>query len=90
MTDPMPVNPSEPARHPRLVTAAAIAATIGAGVLVATQHRVNGDLGQRLDDGFTAALISFGSGWLLLMAVLVVSPRGQRGLRALRTEVRAG
>lgn len=90
MTEPQPVTPSEPARHPRLVTAAAIAATIGAGVLVATQHRVNGELGQRLDDGFTAALISFGSGWLLLMAVLAVSPRGQRGLRALRTEVRAG
>jgi len=68
----------------------AIAATVIAGVLVATQHRINGELGQQLDDGFTAALISFGSGWLILMAVLAFSPRGQEGFRRLRTEVRAG
>lgn len=71
-------------------SALAIAATVAAGVLVATQHRLNGELGQRLDDGFTAALISFGSGWLLLMALLAASPRGQQGIRTLMAEVRAG
>ena len=73
----------------RGLTAIAIAATIAAGVLVATQHRINGELGQQLDDGFTAALISFGSGWLILMAILAVSPRGQEGIRRVVTEVRA-
>lgn len=74
---------------PRGLTVLAIAATIGAGLLVATQHRINGELGQRLDDGFTAALISFGSGWLILMAIMAVSPRGQEGIRLLVAEVRA-
>jgi transporter family-2 protein len=73
----------------RGLTLVAIAATVIAGVLVATQHRINGELGQRLDDGFTAALISFGSGWFILMAILAVSPRGREGIRRVVTEVRA-
>lgn len=92
MSTPSP-NSDEPApraEHGSRATAAvAIAATIVAGVLVATQHRINGELGQRLDDGFTAALISFGSGWLILMAIMAVSPRGQEGIRRMVTEVRA-
>jgi len=67
-----------------------VVATIVAGVLVATQHRINGELGVRLDDGFTAALISFSSGWVILMVILAFSPRGREGIRRLRTEVRAG
>ncbi len=74
----------------RASTLVSIAATVAAGVLVATQHRLNGELGQRLDDGFTAALISFGSGWLLLMVLLALSPRGREGIRTLMAEVRAG
>jgi transporter family-2 protein len=77
-------------RSPRVATAVAVLATIAAGVLVATQHRINGQLGQELEDGFTAALISFGSGWLLLMAILAFSPQGQEGFRRLAVEVRAG
>ena len=76
--------------HEQWRTIAAIAATVLAGVGVATQHRVNGELGQRLDDGFTAALISFGSGWLILMAILAFSPVGQRGFRLLIEHVRSG
>lgn len=75
---------------PRGLTFVAIAATVVAGVLVATQSRINGELGQRLDDGFVAALISFGSGWLILLAVLAFSPRGREGMRRLAREVREG
>ncbi len=75
---------------PRALTVLAIAATIGAGVGVAIQSRVNGELGQRLDDGFTAALISFGSGWLILLAILAFSPRGREGLRQVIESVREG
>lgn len=75
---------------PRGMTAVAVVATIVAGVLVATQHRINGELGQRLDDGFTAALISFGSGWGILMIILALSPQGQEGIRRVVGEVRAG
>lgn len=75
---------------PRGMTAIAIAATLAAGVLVATQHRINGELGQQLGDGFTAALISFGSGWFILMAILAVSTKGHEGIRRVLGEVRAG
>ncbi len=75
---------------PRGLTAVAIAATVFAGVGVATQSRINGELGVRLDDGFTAALISFGSGWVILLIVLAFSPQGRAGLRRLVGEVREG
>ena len=75
---------------PRGLTLVAIAATVAAGVGVATQSRINGELGQRLDDGFTAALISFGSGWLILLIVLAFSPKSRSGLRRLALEVREG
>jgi transporter family-2 protein len=50
----------------------------GAGV--ALQSRVNGELGRRLGDGVTAAVISFGSGLLILIVALALAPAGRRGL----------
>ena len=81
---------TEPERASRGRTALAIAATLVAGVGVATQSRINGELGQRLDDGYTAALISFGSGWAILLAILAFSPRGREGMSRVITEVRSG
>lgn len=81
---------TEPERSSRARTVIAVVATVLAGVGVAVQSRVNGELGQRLDDGFTAALISFGSGWLILLVVLAVSPRGRSGMRAVTAGVRDG
>lgn len=77
-------------RHPRLVTALAVTATVLAGVGVAVQSRVNGELGQRLDDGFTAALISFSSGWVILLVLLAFSPRGRAGMEAVVAGLRDG
>lgn len=77
-------------QHSRLVTVAAIAATVIAGVGVAVQSRVNGELGARLDDGFTAALISFGSGWVILLVLLAVSRRGRAGMRSVVAALRDG
>ena len=74
----------------RGLTAIAIVATIMAGVGVAVQSRVNGELGQRLDDGFTAALISFSSGWLILVVILVFSPKGRQGMREVVASLRDG
>ncbi len=71
-------------------TLVAVAATIAAGVGVATQSRINGELGQALDDGYTAAIISFGSGWLILLTILAFSPKGRAGLRRVSVEVRDG
>lgn len=89
----MPVNESE---HPtgrlsgRLGTALAVVATVLAGVGVATQSRINGELGQRFDDGFTAALVSFSSGWVLLLVIVLSTRRGRAAVRRIPAALRAG
>jgi transporter family-2 protein len=50
------------------------------GVLLAIQSRLNGELGSRLGDGVTAALISFGSGLIILLIVAALVPRVRRAL----------
>ncbi|MFT3971323.1 MAG: DMT family transporter [Micropruina sp.] len=73
----------------RIRTAPALAASASIGALAAVQARINGQLGLRLDDGLTAASISFGSG-LVIVAILSLSiPAGRRGLRSLLDGVRA-
>lgn len=54
------------------------------GVALAAQSRVNGELGRRLGDGVAAALVSFGSGFVVLAAAALALPVGRRGVRALR------
>ncbi|MGR2753663.1 DMT family transporter [Agromyces arachidis] len=68
----------------------AIALTIVSGSLVALQSRVNGQLARAIDDYSVAAVISFGSGLVLLLAVVVAWPGGRRGLRRLGVAFRAG
>lgn len=58
------------------------------GGLVAIQTRINGELGGRLGDGFTAAAISFGSGLIILTVALAVAPAGRRGLARVRDALR--
>lgn len=60
---------------------------IGAGV--ATQGRINGELGARLEDGVAAAVVSFGSGFVVLMVAVLLSSRLRAGLRAVRGAVTA-
>jgi bacterial/archaeal transporter family-2 protein len=89
----MPV--TEPVHPPgrlagRLGTALAITATVLAGVGVATQSRVNGELGQRFDDGFTAALVSFSSGWVLLLVIVLSTRRGRDAVQRIPAALRAG
>jgi transporter family-2 protein len=50
------------------------------GVLLAIQSRLNGELGSRLGDGLMAALISFGSGLIILLVVAGPVPRVRRAL----------
>lgn len=76
-------------RH-RILVAIACLATVVAGLGVAAQHRVNGELGQVIGDGFTAALISFSSGLVILLVASAVSPRARAGFRAIRTLVTSG
>ncbi|MBN9629746.1 MAG: DMT family transporter [Actinobacteria bacterium] len=59
----------------------------GAGI--ALQSRINGELGSRLGDGVTAAVISFGSGLLILIVAMAIRPAGRRGLARVTTALRS-
>ncbi|WP_104127605.1 DMT family transporter [Cryobacterium sp. Y57] len=59
------------------------------GALYAVQSRVNGELGHRIGDGFTAAVISFGSGLIVLSLGLIVFRSGRRGLQLVARGVAA-
>jgi transporter family-2 protein len=61
-----------------------------AGVAIAVQARVNGELAVRLGDGVAAATISFGTGLALLAVVVLGSAPGRRALRGIREGLRAG
>ena len=68
--------------HQRLDILAAIS-----GVMIALQARANGELSHRLNNGVQAALISFGSGLLIIAIVALFSPAIKEGARNLRGAV---
>jgi transporter family-2 protein len=65
-----------------------VALAVVCGIGVASQSRVNGALGEEMHDGFAAALISFGSGLLIMIIAMAFWRRGRRGLRQVVTAVR--
>lgn len=72
----------------RLPMWSAVALTVVSGALVAVQSRINGQLARRLDDFAVAALVSFGSGLLILLVVVAAWPAGRRGLARLGAALR--
>lgn len=68
----------------------ALAASIGVGALTALQSRVNGGLSAVLNNGFQAAVISFGSGLILLTLLVVFVTPVRRGLQRIPPAIRAG
>lgn len=84
----MSLNP-QPASS-RWLYVLAVAISTVSGTLVAAQSRINGELGTSLSDGTLAALISFGSGWVLIALVLALSKRGRAGVRAIWQAIREG
>jgi len=58
------------------------------GAFISIQARINGELGHRLQDGYFAAVISFGSGLVVLTIVVVISRPGRRARSALFTALR--
>jgi transporter family-2 protein len=78
----LPTNPRSRRR-----ALAGIFAAVLAGALVASQSRINGELAVELQDSALAALVSFGSGLLILSLIVPFVPTARAGLRTLRTEV---
>ena len=70
--------------------AAGIAAAVIGGGGVAAQSKINGALGGHLHDGFAAALISFGSGLILVALINAARAASRKGLRALSASLRNG
>lgn len=75
--------------RPRMPVWLALSAAAAIGMMTAVQARVNGQLGVRLDDGFVAAVISFGSGLVLVIALSAILPGGRAGFRRLIDGVRS-
>jgi transporter family-2 protein len=61
-----------------------------AGVGMAVQSRVNGQLGHELQDSMLAALVSFGGGLLLLLVALGFSRRMRAGIARVPPALRSG
>ena len=57
----------------------AIVFALACGALTALQSRINGQLAHAIDDPYTAAAISFGSGLVILLVVLVAWRPGRQG-----------
>ena len=68
--------------------ALALGGAAAIGVMTAVQARINGQLGVRLDDGFVAAVISFGSGLVILIVLSAALPAGRAGFGRLVAGVR--
>lgn len=63
---------------------------LAVGALTALQSRVNGELADVTDSGLQAAIVSFGTGWILLTLILLASPSVRRGLASVMQGLRAG
>ena len=57
------------------------------GVLIALQARANGELSHLLDNGLQAAVISFGSGLIIIFTITLFNSKIKTGIRNLRTAV---
>jgi len=57
------------------------------GVMIALQARANGELSHRINNGLEAALVSFGSGLLIIAVISVFHPAIKAGIRNLRTAI---
>jgi transporter family-2 protein len=57
------------------------------GLMIALQARANGELSHRLNNGLEAALVSFGSGLIIIAVITVFNPSIKEGISNLRRAV---
>lgn len=58
------------------------------GILIALQARANGELSHQLDNGLEAALVSFGSGLIIIVFISLFNPSIKEGIRNLGSAVK--
>ena len=71
----------------RLLLAVIGAVACGAGIAV--QSRINGELGAELQDGYVGAVISFGSGLIILTVLMLFIRSGRTGVQRTLTAITA-
>lgn len=76
--------------HQHHVPAGTVAVAAFSGVLIALQARANGELSLILGNSREAALVSFGTGFLLLLVMSLLSRRLRVGLGAIRASIVRG
>ena len=67
---------------PRLNALAALS-----GLMIALQARANGELSERMGNPIEAALVSFGSGLIIISIITIFTPSIRKGMSSLRTAV---
>jgi len=65
-----------------------VTAAFAIGTLVAIQSRLNGELGDRLDDGIASAVVSFSSGLVVLLIICALVPRVRAALASVWRTIR--
>ncbi|MHA7180620.1 DMT family transporter [Arthrobacter sp. MDB2-24] len=73
---------------PTLPPAVGFPLALAAGLAIPVQGRINGALGAVLDDGIAAALVSFGTGLIVMVALTLVLPGARAGARQIIPSVR--
>jgi bacterial/archaeal transporter family-2 protein len=86
----MSVQPAEASTPRRRAHIGLVALGVVCGAGVATQSRVNGQLGSLIHDGFAAAVISFGSGLVIVLVALIFMRNGRKGVVRVATAIRSG
>ncbi len=76
--------------NPHHIPLGTIAVSTASGALIAVQSRANGELSTLLGDPREAALVSFGSGLIVLTVFALFSSRLRRGLAAILAAARDG
>ena len=66
------------------------ATALAVGALTALQSRINGEMASVTQSGLQAAIVSFGTGWILLTVILLASPGVRRGLASVVAALRSG
>lgn len=88
MSTPNPLQSPGGASKIRMALSIGLALLCGFGV--ALQSRINGQLGTELGDGFVAALISFGTGMVIITVALLLSRTARKGVGTVTAAIRSG